>query len=51
MDTKTNNDEKYCHQCGNKFFVEDNGTSHHRDETNLNGIDYDLDLNHVPYEL
>lgn len=54
MSTLTSNNEDYyhhCHQCGNKFFENSNGVSNHTDETDLDGIDYDLDLDHVPYEL
>lgn len=38
-----------CHQCGQAYFVEDDGTSHHSSDTGPDGIDWDADADHVPY--
>ena len=38
--------EMLCRECGTAMFIEENGVSHH-EGGGLDGIDYDLDLQHV----
>ena len=38
-----------CTQCGKPYFVEGNGVSHHASGNGPDGIDHDLDADHVPY--
>lgn len=51
MDNETKNKELVCHQCGNEFVIQSNGTSTHIDTRNLDSINYDLDQDHIAYEL
>jgi hypothetical protein len=45
------NKNQTCHQCGKDFVIHDNGISTHINENETNSIDYNLDLDHVAYEL
>jgi hypothetical protein len=38
-----------CHECGEQFFIEDGGVSHHG--TGPDDIDYATDADHVPFEI
>jgi hypothetical protein len=51
MNNQDKNKRPICHQCGNEFIIQENGISNHIDNENLNYINYDLDLDHVAYEL
>ena len=42
-------DNKFCTQCGKGMFIDDTGVSHHIGE-GPDGIDYDADGDHVPYD-
>jgi len=38
-----------CDECGQEMFVDDDGVSHHVSDEHPDGIDYDADADHVPY--
>lgn len=50
MSTPTNS----CHECGAPFSIDDDGVATHDtpdDVYSPDGIDYDADLDHVPFSL
>jgi hypothetical protein len=42
-------DDFICHECGEPFVINQDGTAHHVKEGF--DIDYDLDIDHTPYAL
>lgn len=38
-----------CDHCGEPYFVDEDGVSHHVSEEDPQGIDFDADADHVPY--
>lgn len=43
-------DDKDCAECGEPFFVTEEGVAHHLSESSPDGIDHTADGDHVAYE-
>ena len=41
----------FCYECGAEMWIDAYGISHHASDDTLDGIDYDLDADHVAFVL
>jgi hypothetical protein len=48
---RTQKTDKECHLCGQTFRIDELGIASHYNKNLWGGIDYDQDMQHIPYEL